>query len=87
MGGFDKLKEQLELEEWPNLYLFKFIMPSENEKIAKITKLFNEDSDMTIRPSRNGNFTSISVKEVMINSESVIEVYEKASLVKGVIIL
>ncbi|HLW39918.1 MAG TPA: DUF493 family protein [Brumimicrobium sp.] len=87
MGEFDKLKEQLELEEWPNLYLFKFIMPSENEKIAKITKLFNEDSDMTIRPSRNGNFTSISVKEVMINSESVIEVYEKASLVKGVIIL
>jgi len=87
MGQFDKLKAQLEKEEWPNLYFFKFIMPSDNEKIAKITELFNEDSDMTIRPSRNGNFTSISVKEVMIKSEDVIKIYEKASLIKGVIIL
>ena len=87
MGQFDKLKAQLEKEEWPNLYFFKFIMPSDNEKIAKITELFNEDSDMTIRPSRNGNFTSISVKEVMIKSEDIIKIYEKASLIKGVIIL
>lgn len=86
-GQFDKLKEQLDQQDWPRLYLFKFISPSDDQKIALITKMFNDVSDITIRPSSKGTYTSISVKEIMMNSERVIEMYEKAAKIKGVIIL
>lgn len=86
-GQFDKLKIQLELQEWPRLYLFKFISPSDNQKIALITTMFDETSDITLRPSSKGSYTSISVKEIMMSSDKVIAVYEKAAEIDGVIIL
>ncbi|HZH86879.1 MAG TPA: DUF493 family protein [Brumimicrobium sp.] len=86
-GQFDKLKAQLEKEEWPSLYMFKFIAPSDNQKIALITNMFTEASDINMRPSSKGNYTSISVKEIMMSAESVIEIYKKTALIKGVIII
>jgi hypothetical protein len=86
-GQFDKLKIQLDQQEWPRLYLFKFISPSDNHKIALITNMFDDVSDINIRPSSKGKYTSISVKEIMMNSERVIELYEEAAKIDGVIIL
>lgn len=86
-GQFDKLKAQLELEEWPSLYMFKFITPSDNHKIALITNMFNETSDIKMRPSAKGNYTSISVKEIMMGAEDVIKIYEKTAAIDGVIII
>lgn len=86
-GQFDKLKIQLELQEWPRLYLFKFISPSDNHKIALITNMFDEVSDINIRPSSKGTYTSISIKEVMMSADRVIELYEEAAKIEGVIIL
>ncbi|RYM33534.1 DUF493 family protein [Brumimicrobium glaciale] len=86
-GQFDKLKIQLEQQEWPSLYLFKFISPSDNHKIALITNMFDEVSDITIRPSSKGKYTSISVKEIMMSADKVIEFYEEAAKIDGVIIL
>ncbi|HLW30365.1 MAG TPA: DUF493 family protein [Brumimicrobium sp.] len=86
-GQFDKLKAQLEKEEWPSLYLFKFISPSDNHKIALITNMFNENSEINMRPSSKGNYTSISVKEIMMSAEDVIKVYEDTALIEGVIII
>jgi hypothetical protein len=40
MDIFDKLRAQLDLMEWPNLYLYKFIIPNENDKLAQVTALF-----------------------------------------------
>lgn len=87
MGQFDELKSKLELEEWPNLYFFKFIMPSDNQKIALVSSLFDDTSDIQVRPSSKGNYTSISVKEMMFDVNSIIDIYEKAALIEGVIIL
>lgn len=87
MGQFDELKSKLELEEWPNLYFFKFIMPSDNQKIALVSSLFDDTSDIQVRPSSKGNYTSISAKEMMFDVNSIIDIYEKAALIEGVIIL
>ena len=86
-GQFDSLKAQLEKEEWPSLYMFKFISPSDNQKIALITTMFDETSEINFRPSSNGNYTSISVKGIMMSAESVIKIYEKTALIEGVIII
>lgn len=87
MKQFDDLREKLEMEDWPNLYLFKFILPSDNEKIARVTGLFDDGADIVMRPSKEGNYISISVKEMMFDVDSIIEIYEKSALIKGVMVL
>jgi putative lipoic acid-binding regulatory protein len=87
MENFDRLKEQLLLQEWPNVYLFKFIMPSDSEKIALVSGLFDEDAVLTLHPSKNGNYTSLSAKVVMMDVEAIISVYTLAAKFEGVISL
>ena len=84
---FEQLKTQLEEQDWPAVYFFKFISPSDSETIAKVTSLFGSDADLKMRSSRKGNYISISIKEVMLNTAEVIKVYEKAAKIKGVISL
>ena len=84
---FEGLRKQLEILEWPSVYFFKFICPAEDETIAKIVGLFDPDSDINFQPSKNGKYTSVSIKEVMMNAESIINVYKSAGEIKGVMSL
>jgi hypothetical protein len=47
---FHKLKVQLEQLNWPDVYLFKFIVPNDPEKIAKVSAMFSESSDLVMHP-------------------------------------
>lgn len=84
---FENLRIQLELLEWPTVYLFKFITPNDSEKIARVTALFDEGTDLHYQNSKTGKYVSISVKEMMLSADSVIKKYEEASEIKGVMIL
>ncbi len=85
--SLEKLKVQLELLEWPDIYLFKFIIPNESEKLALISAIFNNEPEIVMHPSKTGKYMSFSVKEVMLDVNSIIEIYKKASLIKGIISL
>ena len=84
---FAKLKEQLEQQEWPGVFLFKFIVPNSPELLAKTTALFGSEAEISLQPSRNDKYISVSVKELMLNAESIIEKYKKVSEIKGLIAL
>jgi len=81
------LRKQLEEEEWPNVYLFKFIVPNTSENLALTTSLFNETSEITFHESKTGKFVSISVKEMMLDVNSIIEIYTEATKIKGLMAL
>lgn len=84
---FDKLKAQLEQQEWPAVYLFKFICPNKPEELALVSALFGEEADMTFHESKKGTYVSVSCKELMLDVNSIIDRYEKAAKIKGVISL
>jgi len=84
---FKSLRAQLELEEWPNVYLFKLIGPNNTETLARITALFDDGTDLHYQPSKTGKYISISVKEMMMDVDSIIEKYEQAALIEGVMTL
>ncbi len=85
---FTKLKQQLDDQtEFPSVYLFKFIIPNDNQKLALVEALFGPEAQVSIRNSRNDKYLSISAKELMLNAESVIQRYEKASTIEGIISL
>ncbi len=84
---FKSLRAQLELEEWPNVYLFKLIAPNNSETVAKITALFDDGADLHYQPSKTGKYISISAKEMMMDVDSIIAKYEQAALIEGVMTL
>ena len=86
---YERLKSQLnEDTTWPSPYLFKFIVPSKLKKIAKIEAVFdNTGAQINTRDSKNGTYTSISVKVSMNSAEAVVNKYLEVSKVEGVISL
>ncbi len=81
---YSGLREQLELLEWPRIYPFKFIVPI--DKVDEIYKLFRKQ-DTTTKVSKKGNYISVTAKPFMYNSDKVIEVYEKAAEIDGIMAL
>ncbi|GER59350.1 DUF493 family protein [Patiriisocius marinus] len=84
-----RLLEQLRGDTtWPAPYLYKFIVPADNQKIADIEAIFDETgAAITTRDSSKGTFTSVSIKVTMDTPEKVVEKYKQVSSIEGVISL
>lgn len=87
---YDKLKSQLQNTSlWPAEYLYKFIVPTREEKIKTIEEIFdNMGAVITTKKSKNAKYTSVSINVKMKNPEAVIDKYkEVGDQVQGVISL
>lgn len=85
---YSNLKQKLEDQHnFPQPYLFKFIIPADNQKLALVEALFGEEAQVSTRQSSSNKYISISAKEVMISADSVIAVYKKAEKIEGIISL
>jgi len=69
---------------WPALYVYKFIVPTGQEDQVK--KLFPLNT-ATEKLSKQGNYTSVTIKVMMHSSDAVIEMYVKASEIEGIVAL
>jgi hypothetical protein len=83
-----RLRERLDqVHQWPSVYMFKFIFTPTEERLQKIIALFPPESEMLRRYSTGGKYLSLTIKEVMMSSSDVVDRYDKASEVDGVIVL
>jgi len=84
-----KFRELLEQNyTWPALYMFKFICPADNGAIARLQQLFDpEVAELSLRPSSKGNYISFTAKELMLSVEAVMQRYEQARGIPGLISL
>ena len=81
---FDKLRVQLEKEaNWPMIYMFKFIIPADNRKIALVESKFSDEALITQKESTNRKYISITVKEVMLTADSIISKYREMEGIEG----
>ncbi len=86
---YNRLRTQLEENtRWPSVYLYKFIVPANLEKVSRIKEIFNKaKAEISTRDSSKGTYTSISVKVIMESPDAVIEKYLEVSKLEGVISL
>ncbi len=86
---YQRLKEQLDdTTEFPSLYLYKFIVPSGQDKVKQVISFFdNSGAVVNTKTSSKGNYTSVSIAVTMENSQAVIDKYKAVSAVEGVISL
>jgi putative lipoic acid-binding regulatory protein len=69
------------------VYMFKLIVPSENRTIALVESLFEAETHILTKESDKGKYTSITAKQVVISAEEIIDIYRRASAIKGVMLL
>ena len=85
---FKGVREKLEERHWPNLYLFKIIVPADAKSIAATEALFDSTvAQVELRQSKTGKFVSVSAKEMMMDVDSIIARYEKAIQIEGLMAL
>lgn len=86
---FDRLKGELEKSNtWPSIYLFKFIVPTDTEKIKKVEQAFNcLGAVIKTTQSKTGKFTSVSVDVQMESPQAIIDKYIEVSTIEGIISL
>jgi putative lipoic acid-binding regulatory protein len=86
-NNFDKaaFKDKLEASgQFPMLYMFKFIVPAGSE--GQIGTLFPKN-EMILKPSSGGKYISTTIQAMMDNADEIIDLYEKAATIEGVISL
>jgi len=82
---FENLREGLNKEtSWPLIYMFKFIIPADNQKIALVESKFTDEDVIIQKESAKGNYISITVKSVMLDADSIIEKYKEMAAIEGV---
>ena len=86
---YGRLREELlKNSRWPSDYLYKFIVPTDDQKIAQINAVFdNTGAVIESKQSRKGKYTSLSIMVHLKNPDEVIEKYKAVGKVEGVISL
>ncbi|RZL32645.1 MAG: DUF493 domain-containing protein [Pedobacter sp.] len=85
--SYANLKEKLDsVEQFPNIYNFKFIITGGLDKIGELRAVLPDDKFIE-QPSKTGKYVSITVKKEMQNADEVIAVYRKVGEIKGIMML
>jgi putative lipoic acid-binding regulatory protein len=84
----EELRKKLEsFHKWPSLYMFKFIFPKVGNTESRIRVVFPESVEFILKESSNGNFVSLTVKEMVMDADTVFQRYEEVGRIEGVLAL
>ncbi len=86
---YKSLKEKLDNQhDFPEDYLFKFIIPTDQARLTEIYKVF-DGIKFTLgnRESKNGKYTACNVNAFVLDADQVIKIYQEVAKIEGVILL
>lgn len=79
-----RLKELLDSEhQWPTHYTFKFIVSS--SRLGEVVEILGEGVE--VKESKGGKYVSVTLHAHMESSDAVIDIYQRVSVIEGVISL
>lgn len=86
---YKNFKEKLtEMYQFPTEYLFKFIIPNDQEKQAEIFRVFDGlKHTITERDSKNGKYTAVNVNTAVADAGQIVDIYQEVAKIKDVIML
>jgi hypothetical protein len=84
----NRLRDRLnEIHRWPSVFMFKFILPTNEARITQLKLIFGESAEFRERLSAKGNYTSITVLEMMLSADDIFSRYKSAATIEGIISL
>lgn len=78
----------IDIEQFPSIYTFKFIVPADADKKAEVEKIFEHPSTkISTKDSKTGKYNSLTVETFVQSADEVIDYYKKVSAIDKVIML
>lgn len=88
MDEYEKLRETLQKEKnWPLVYMFKFIVRANNNAKGLVESKFSDEALISHKTSSNGKYYSITIKEVMLDENAIVEKYKEMKGIDGLMSL
>ena len=86
---YASLKEKLEAtHDFPQDYLFKFIITNEESKHTEIFRVFDDIKyTLSTKDSKNGKYTSLNMNAFVMDADQVINIYKEVGKIQGVMML
>jgi uncharacterized protein len=86
---YERLATELDNQNtWPANYLFKFIVPTQDDNVLIVENAFNSlGAIIKTTASKTGKFTSVSIDVMMPNAQTIIQKYKDLSNIKGIVSL
>ncbi|HMN06211.1 MAG TPA: DUF493 family protein [Flavobacteriales bacterium] len=84
----DRMRKALnEVHTWPSVYMFKFILEPDQDRLDKLMALFPPEAELLRKYSKGGKYLSLTVREVMMSADEVVGRYDQVGAIEGVIVL
>ncbi len=77
----------MEDKNWPQKYMFKFIVPNSNGKVDAVVALMPKNGKTTFRTSKDIHYVGVTHVCMMKSVDDVIDVVKAVGSVEGVISL
>lgn len=78
----------MDIEQFPSIYTFKFIIPANVDKREQVEKIFEHPSTkISSKDSKTGKYNSLTVETFVQSADEVIDYYKKVSTIEKVIML
>lgn len=86
---YASFKEKLaDIEQFPMLYTFKFIVPASENSKKDIETIFEHPSTkISIKDSKTGKYNSLTIETFVNSPDEVVDYYKKVSTIDKVIML
>lgn len=86
---YASLKEKLEdAHNFPEDYLFKFIVSSDESKHTEIFRVFDDVKyTLSSRDSKKGKYTALNINAFVLDADHVIRLYKEVGKIEGVMML
>lgn len=86
---YKSLEEKLnETHNFPEDFLFKFIVTNDNAKLTEIYQVFDGIKfTLSNKESKNGKYTSANINAFVLDGAQVCKIYKEVGLIEGVMML
>ena len=69
----DRMRKALDgVHQWPAVYMFKFILEPEEERLANLLALFPPEAEVLRKYSKAGKYLGLTIREVMMSADEVV---------------
>lgn len=82
-----RLSRLLEKVEWPQPYMFKFIVPNHGGKVDQVTQILPESGKISFKHTPNLKYVSVTCVAIMHSGNQVVDITSKATAIDGVMAL
>lgn len=76
-----------EVHDWPSVYMYKMVLEPDEDRIAQLLALFPPEGEVLRRYSSGGRYVSITLRQMVMSADEVIERYMQVHRLGGVMML